>query len=362
MEDTNYIPFPDNENDAAFNDRIIIIPFIRNTALPRERIAEIVKQLNACKASIFAFMVRMTCRSIFKEPEKPTCSIEVKRQLDIIRNPVKQFYNQVVDNDVPDHTNTLGTALYRCYLTWMTDWLKPNMERTPYLKSETCKLLSETNFFSQIQNIHKGGSHISSRGRVFTRMYMNETNIYKNDGNWPNLPPTIMSSVYKSAAQQIEQTIKLVKVVDSPQHYENEMEKTRDKAERKLNNILQEKPELKEKTMLTMAMMNPIGPMGPYGMPPPNMGMGMGMFQNMGMGMGMPPNMSMGMGMGTGMPFIPFPPPDVMYQYRINYLYNQLMAQNYTIMMLQDQLFSQMSKKPVFNKKDAEDKPEEEKQ
>jgi phage/plasmid-associated DNA primase len=111
MEDTNYIPFPDNENDAAFNDRIIIIPFLRNTMLPRERIAEIVKRLNDCKVSIFTFMVRMTCRGIFTKPEKPTCSIEVKRQLDIIRNPVKQFYSQVVDNVVPEHTNTLGTAL-----------------------------------------------------------------------------------------------------------------------------------------------------------------------------------------------------------------------------------------------------------
>jgi hypothetical protein len=175
------------------------------------------------------------------------------------------------------------------------------------------------NFFSQIQNIHKGGSYLSSRGRVFTRMYIYKTSAYENDKNWPALPPTIMSAVHKSVAKQIEQTIKLVNVVDSPTQYENEMVKTREKAERKLQGILLEKPELKDKTMQAMAMVNPGGQMGPYGMPPPNM---------MGMGMGMPPNM------GMGMPFIPFPPPDVMYQYKINYLYNQLMAWKWILMVI----------------------------
>jgi phage/plasmid-associated DNA primase len=157
IEDTNYAPVPDNPDDTAFNERLIIIPFTQKPDLPHKYVAKVIDELYANKEAIFAYMVRMSVHSMGEASSlrnRPQISERVKMWLVKARKPVNEFYATVCKTDVPSDIYTSGVEAYEWYNKWVAKLLKPRIAGLKFLSNEKIPSLSLNEFYSEIQEIH----------------------------------------------------------------------------------------------------------------------------------------------------------------------------------------------------------------
>jgi hypothetical protein len=174
IEDSNYIPFPDNIDDQAFNDRLVIIPFMKNEGRAQSEVNRIISSLFEGQADIFAFMVSEATNGIEDEKrDTPPCSVFIKHMLGIVRDPVQAFYNEIC---IKSHEDAVVPAktLHKAYHEWMHIRKAEIYRKYPYLRSELhFEIHSDTAFNRRIQEIHPGMPEHRTEGKVFTHLEIN---------------------------------------------------------------------------------------------------------------------------------------------------------------------------------------------
>jgi energy-coupling factor transporter ATP-binding protein EcfA2 len=179
IEDSNYIPVPNIAKDQAFNDRLIIIPFLKNTTCILGEADRIIASLFEGKDDIFALMVKEATESIEDNTRSaPPCSEFVKQKLEITRNPVKTFYETICKRS---HEGAVvsAKALYGAYHEWAQKCKGELPKRYPYLETELpLEEYTETAFNQKIQELHTHLPEHKAEGKVFTHLEIDKIALY----------------------------------------------------------------------------------------------------------------------------------------------------------------------------------------
>ncbi|MFP3091441.1 hypothetical protein LQZ21_14065 [Treponema sp. TIM-1] len=182
IEDTNYAPRPDNLNDEAFNERLIIIPFIRRFDLPKPKIDSLIKRLNDNKEAIFVTMVYAAAEMIDIQDDTqkigPMISAYVKSWINLIRDPVKAFYMHVCDANLPEKMGSTGLKLFMTYQEWNRTCIAPQIVLMRYLASESIKCPSEKAFHSRMKELHSNYIPHSNQGILYRGIRAREDMIH----------------------------------------------------------------------------------------------------------------------------------------------------------------------------------------
>jgi energy-coupling factor transporter ATP-binding protein EcfA2 len=184
VEDSNYIPVPDVHNDEAFNDRLVIIPFRKNSSVSRKRINELIEALYEAKEDIFALMVSESANSTGEktyQAEPPICSTVTKEYIYAIRNPVECFYKKMCETTAVNNSQYPASEVMRICRQWLT--MVENQARTiPYLKCLESELpirvASETEFNAIMRSIHPHVAIRTKNGVTYTNLVIHNEWFY----------------------------------------------------------------------------------------------------------------------------------------------------------------------------------------
>jgi phage/plasmid-associated DNA primase len=178
IEDTNYIPRPDEEKDEAFKNRIMIIPFLNNTAFGPATIQSVIENLYAEAENIFALMVNEAVKSMSDVPVVNLgCSDITKNQLDMIRNPIEFFYKNYCER-VSSNIRISGKDLLQEYINWVSI-AQTVVKAYPYLGSEqSIEVPTPTAFNAKMRKLHPNIVSHSNSGLMYLGIRVAKERIY----------------------------------------------------------------------------------------------------------------------------------------------------------------------------------------
>jgi energy-coupling factor transporter ATP-binding protein EcfA2 len=217
VEDTNYAPIPDNPKDEAFNDRVIIIPFQRNTIMSKKTIDGIITLAKENKEAIFVAMVHAAAINMqgALPQTRPLVAENVKNILHVLRNLEKYFYTTICESsNLPDNISTYGRVLHERFQDWIMRCIIPGLKQCPYLASEETEFSSASEFHAKMKKLHPSYDH-GREGLRYKRLFVHMDRIYLDpkyivySENNPSL------YLKRAAARAAEQERKMVESLDT---------------------------------------------------------------------------------------------------------------------------------------------------
>jgi energy-coupling factor transporter ATP-binding protein EcfA2 len=193
VEETNYAPYPDNLLDEAFENRVVIIPFKKNTQVPVTVINKAIQRLNDHADAIFSLMVWSAAKGILKNAESNKAVISQRAQslISLFREPVKAFFEDKCDPHATKDQEVKAEELFNIYGEWFYRFRLYYAARFPFLRGEIglaankLKQITPTAFNKEFWSIHR---HMKkgSKGTVFFSLSI------KNDYTPPNPEKAIL--------------------------------------------------------------------------------------------------------------------------------------------------------------------------
>jgi hypothetical protein len=173
VEDTNYAPNPNNLHDEAFENRIVIIPFKRNSQnVPA--INEAIRHLYEQKDAVFSLMVWAAAKNILEKtgPGQAAISRRAYFLLSSFREPVKAFFACKCEPHATKDQWVRAEELFSIYGEWFGRFMSGYAARFPFLRSEMglaedkLKQMAPTAFNKEFWSIHPHMKRLN-KGLVF---------------------------------------------------------------------------------------------------------------------------------------------------------------------------------------------------
>jgi energy-coupling factor transporter ATP-binding protein EcfA2 len=243
IEDTNYAPIPDNPDDDAFNERVIMIPFRKQTSLPKETVDKIIKRACDNKEAIFALMVH-TAATINKNevPTKLLCSLRLKHHIWVLRNLELAFYIQVCE-ETTDNFSILGRSLFELFHEWMKKCVYPFITALPYLSSERINYPTETEFCAKIKKIHRSYTSHSREGLRYTRLRAHKDRIYLDHDTLVSKENDPSLNLRRNVAKYVEEQRKTMESANTKECFKRELDASISKDIQRIQGVNENKPD-----------------------------------------------------------------------------------------------------------------------
>ncbi|MDR2004377.1 MAG: hypothetical protein LBQ74_15215 [Prevotella sp.] len=245
IADTNYAPFPDNIEDEAFNNRLIIIPFRKNTEASMDEIDRAVRNLKDSMQNIFALMVHSSVLSIDNANKtQPKCSDRAKYEIYVIRNTAKVFYDTACDKTVPMDVCITGKELYENYCNWWNATVKAPIKAISYLRSEIenrsrNQMLEYSDFHKAIRQLHVYNETHTNVGIKYRGLRVNK---YAINGVKPSFQYDMVAETMKTMAKNIDNLASDMDIASEPIKYREDMENALNRGRKKIVDKIVQNP------------------------------------------------------------------------------------------------------------------------